>query len=186
MGISDWQPFVCEHILDKEQNLQILEFGVGNGTEMFLDKGNTVHSIEILTSTHDRSWFDAMTEKYADRSWRGSFVQLEGEIDEIERTERIPGLYDIQKSPMIQEALRPIVTPFFQEQAYDFIFVDPGIHLRPEILHLAFETNTKYIAVHDTRQGFNHYGWDYLQVPSNYQGIISGDGMGTSIFVRTD
>jgi hypothetical protein len=182
-SVTDWQPYISHQVLDKYKNLQILEFGLGVGTECFLDKGHTVHSVEILSSIQNTSWFDNMKQKYQNRAWRGSFVQISGEIDNIEINERVKGYYDIQKSPMIQETLRGIITPYFQEQTYDFIFVDPGIHLRPEIVNLAFETQTKFIATHDTSVGHNHYGWEYLNHPPIYQRLCDSNGMGTTLFV---
>jgi hypothetical protein len=182
----DWQPFLDEHIFSKESGLNILEFGLGYGTEYFLQKGNTVHSVEILSSIQDSSWFDAMKNKYQNASWSGSFVQLQGEIDSIQINERRNRIFDITKSPMIQTALKDVILPYFQEDTYDFIFVDPGIHLRAEIVNLCFETQAKYIATHDTSMDHTCYGWAFIQPPPNYQRIQTHYGMGTTLFIKND
>ncbi|MEK9767530.1 MAG: hypothetical protein VW683_01305 [Betaproteobacteria bacterium] len=163
----------AKYLLPKIQERGVktfLEFGLGDGTQHYLNAGLQVESVEL--SFDERSdWYDKCVERYSGSpNWNGTFVQIPESLRVMENNIRTDKNSDkIPHRKVDQQLLIFKDQPWFDdwsamlapwsETTWDCVFVDPGIHLRSE-LAVYFSTRAKMVAVHDIGNGHKMYGWD--------------------------
>jgi hypothetical protein len=157
-GFTDWQRAFEDYFKDKDVS-NVAEFGLGTGTECLVKVFDSVYSVEI--TPYDDNWFKTIENKKYD-NWKGVYRKTKDEYDE-----------DIQEFVLQQ----------IPKGKFDFVFVDPGVHFRPEIINLMFG-RTKYIGAHDTSVGHNDYHWDRIANRNDYKRINYPDGQGTSFWEK--
>ena len=63
IGAQDWVKYF-KIIFENSKIENLLEFGLGDGTEFLLDNVSNVTSLEISVSQLNKDWFDKSVNKY--------------------------------------------------------------------------------------------------------------------------
>lgn len=188
-GAQDWHTYF-KIIFNNIKINNFLEFGLGNGTEFLLDHCGHVTSAEISLGSYNKSWHDICVDKYKNyKNWSPIYIEASPEIveaNEIAQRQRYPISYDSHLPE-----LKKIVDTLLLNNKYDFIFVDAGIHNRGDLVNLVMG-KAPIIAAHDSSRDpgrilKNIYGYNIVQVPSNYLEFHFEDTyMGTTIWIDKD
>jgi|688.fasta_scaffold255744_2 hypothetical protein len=186
---QDWNYYFRE-IFSHEKINNFLEFGLGVGTEFLLENCEKVTSVELSLGSYNLEWYEKTKEKLKDYdNWESHYVNVPEEISNADQ--RAQKLRFPLEDTKYLKVLKKITDPFISNSAYDFIFVDAGIHLRGDLVNLSFD-KADIIAAHDTSRDHNRvlkniYGYNIVQVPSNYVEIHFEDTyMGTTIWIKKD
>ena len=157
----DWQyPF--HRLFVEFMPKRILEIGVGVGTKFLVEHGKLVISLELLKDEDKRQWYDLTCEELKYKpNWSGFLLECEDKM-----------------TPEVEEWLLK-----YMSQGWDLIFVDPGVHFRPEIINLCFG-NCKVVAAHDTSWGEDDYHWDRVEAPEDYHKVALSSGQGTTFWTK--
>lgn len=153
MSMLDWQPAV-EKLHELFPFQKVLEFGLGDGTQWFLDHCDEVHSIELHANPQTQNWYPMCLERYKDnKNWHPEFFSCDGDMQ----------LTDSMKDYICGRLFNRL-TP----KNFDLIFVDPGVHCRGDITNLCYD-HARVIAVHDTNVGHQNYGWAKMEGKGYYR-----------------
>jgi hypothetical protein len=186
IGAQDWVKYF-KIIFENSKIENLLEFGLGDGTEFLLDNVSNVTSLEISVSQLNKDWFDKSVNKYKNYKWNCVYIEADESIkkaNEIAQATRYPIKY---KDHIVE--LKKIVDQYTTENKYDLIFVDPGFHNRGDLVNLLFN-KTNIIAAHDTSRDENRilkniYGYNIVKIPKNYTEYHFEDTyMGTTLWIE--
>lgn len=159
----DWQPLMTE-IFNKYSPKTVFEFGLGLGTEFFLDRAKKVYSLELLSNSEYEPWYGDMIEKYKGReNWKPYLFKC---------MDKMTGVVKLQATSHLAR-IKP-----------DLVFVDPGVHFRGEIVNLCMKYKVPLIVAHDTSCGFDEndiYGWGKIE-PEGYEKEESAGKQGTTLW----
>lgn len=165
----DWQDFLQEQIqLHKPKT--IVEFGLGEGTELFTRLADKVYSIELACRDEHIEWFNKISEDLKDHEkWKGYIHNCEDEY-----TSKVRAYINLQLG-----RIRP-----------DFVFVDPGVHFRGQLVNQCVLLKIPMIAAHDTNFGFEEesgdaYFWKLIVTPG-YEKIHYQQGQGTTLWIKNN
>lgn len=180
---------------------RMIEFGLGDGTEFFLKRCEEVVSVELYTS--DKSLAEGLP--ISSDHWMGHFKEMfksyknwkvvgyEVGVAIIQAEMEITGKTGLRRGsePVTldyKNKLRKLIEKLFKDAAYDYAFVDAGIHLRGDIVNELFQ-KVPVIGAHDTKSAFQKelYGYNRVKVPGNYQefeGENCGEGITFWIKIR--
>lgn len=163
-----------------------LEFGVGYGTKYFLDHCDTVTSCEIILPDQTAHWFDHTREVYAQyKNWTpilkyGSPAMQNANVICYQKYQD-PEHY--QRDYLSE--LQGICNELFANKTFDVAFVDPGFHMRGDLVNELFH-RVPIIAAHDTNIAPKIYGWAKVRTPSNYEKIVCSKGQGVIFWISKD
>ncbi len=176
-----------------------LEFGLGYGTKFFLDHCDEVTSLEFVLPDPSIEPCDRCARLYESDRWYNQCLQL---FEEYANWHPLLCL----SSPFIQEAdiishqksqdpalidasylleLKYLCDELFSKKTYEMAFVDPGIHMRGDLVNELFG-RVPIIVAHDTNCANEKYGWSKIQTPCNYEKIHFSNGMGTTFWVSQE
>jgi len=182
---QDWIPYF-DKLFEQIKIKNFLEFGLGEGTEYFLNKCDSVTSIEISTSPRHKKWYDKCKEKYIGyRNWKPIYIKGSDKIikaDQLANKHGNPISYN-DHIPELKKVIQSITSQ-------DMIFVDSGIHNRGDILNLLFEENRfDIITAHDTSRKkmryYSIYGYNILKVPNDFAEFhFEGGTVGTTFWIK--
>lgn len=182
----------------KQYNINsVIEFGVGEGTNVFLENcTGKITSVELFTTDYPKAellkistdeWIDysiKQFEKYD--NWNAIKYEVQSSILKAEYDVTGKGTNGVirGKSPSNQEYIKELenLISTLNILEYDMAFVDAGIHLRGDIVNLLFN-KVNIITAHD----FNTrdiYGYSRISIPSTYEGFsgnYSSEGLGVFI-----
>lgn len=172
-------------LFEKVDIHSLVEFGLGNGTQYFLDHCDKVTSCEILLPHQSDGWFKAYQAYAMTNRW--THIQKVGSVY-LEKADRLA--QDEKTDPSLQDAtyileLKDLCDELFTRNSFDIAFINPRIHLRGDLVNELFQ-RVPIIVAHDTSYGKREYGWYKVQTPSNYQKIVYKDGYGTTFWVHRD
>lgn len=160
----------------------MIEFGLGVGTQFFLENVHEVSSVEIVCLDQNDSWYKTCLNSYANyTNWKPSIYKASKALTAANRiaiTKKDPALIDA--SYLLE--LRNLAIDMSKNKP-DLAFVDPGIHNRGDIVNCLFDL-VDIIVAHDTNHPGNIYGWNKVYTPSNYQKIVFTSGQGTTFWVK--
>lgn len=175
-----------ETIFDTIKIDNMLEFGLGVGTEFLCDNCKTVTSVELSLGDYNKQWTDKTKDLLKNyKNWKLHYIELPEQIKKSNKDaiEQKYPIKDISYLPV----LKNIIDPFLNDIFYDMIFVDAGIHNRGDIVNFCFN-KAKIIAAHDTcRKGNvieNIYGYNIVKCPDNYHEIHISRGLGTTFWIQ--
>ena len=184
---QDWNHYFNE-IFKHKKIKNLLEFGLGIGTEFLLENCSNVTSVELSLGDYNLDWYLRTKKTLTDyKNWESFYVDLPEEIKEADS--RAQNLKFPLEDTDYLVVLDNIVSPFIRRKKYDFIFVDAGIHLRGDLVNMCFG-KSDIIAAHDTsrvpyRVIPNVYGYNMVKVPDNYTEIYyECTYMGTTIWIE--
>jgi hypothetical protein len=163
-----------------------LEFGLGHGSKYFLDHCQHVTSCEIVLPDQTSDWFVYTTSLFQEyTNWmpilKWGSLSLQHANILAYRDHKDPALYD---ATYLLE-LKDICDELFKEKAYDLAFVDPGFHMRGDLVNELFD-RVPIIVAHDTNIAPDIYGWNKVHTPSNYEKIVFREGEGVTFWIRKD
>tara|TARA_R110001592_G_scaffold6540_1_gene35134 strand:+ start:3249 stop:3896 length:648 start_codon:yes stop_codon:yes gene_type:complete len=183
----------------KQYNINsVIEFGVGEGTNVFLKNcTGKITSVELLTTDYPLAeLLKISTDEWVNYSinefkkydnWNAVKYEVQSSILDAEYDVTGKGNKGVIRgnSPSsmdyIQELTNLINTLNISE--YDMAFVDPGIHLRGDIVNLLFD-KVNIITAHD----FNIqpiYGYNRINIPPTYEGYSGNHSMeGLGVFIK--
>ena len=162
---TDWQPFVLQ-VIQENKPKTIFEFGLGEGTELFLDNCEKVYSLELLANPELQEWYDKMGEKYLERdNWKSYLFKCE---------DKMTGVIKMQVGSHLKRT-KP-----------DLVFVDPGVQFRGELVNICFKHKVPLVIAHDTNYGYEEengdaYGWGLIN-PDGYETVEYQQGQGTILW----
>lgn len=176
----------------------VIEFGVGEGTNVFLEncKGK-ITSVELYTTDYHKAellkistdeWIDYSIKQFKGyNNWNAIKYEVQSSILDAEYDVTGRGENGVTRgdSPSNQEYIKELenLISTLNILEYDMAFVDAGIHLRGDIVNLLFN-KIDIITAHD----FNTrdiYGYSRILVPQTYEvfsGNYSNEGLG--VFIR--
>lgn len=166
---QDWVPYIYT-LLQHVELESVLEFGLGLGTEFWVDHFKKVQSVELSIGDFNKKWTDQTREKLKDyTNWDSEYISLSKKLIDANQY-AIDNKYPLKDTSYLSE-LKKVVEPFMKEYEYDIIFVDPGIHNRGDIVNIAFNY-APIVGCHDSdRTGRvikNIYGYNIVEPPENY------------------
>ena len=186
---QDWNYYFRE-IFSHEKINNFLEFGLGVGTEFLLENCEKVTSVELSLGSYNLEWYEKTKEKLKDYdNWESHYVNVPEEISNADQ--RAQKLRFPLEDTKYLKVLKKITDPFISNSAYDFIFVDAGIHLRGDLVNISFD-KADIIAAHDTSRDHNRvlkniYGYNIVNAPDNYTEIhYECTYMGTTLWIKND
>ena len=149
---------------------RFLEFGLGAGTQFFLENCDQVTSVELITEpvAAGRAWFEKCRQMYDGvTNWAGILYVCGPAAAEITRL----GHLGKNELPLDAETMLEVtkVTNRFvpTENMYDLIFVDCGILFRADLTNQMFG-KADIVVAHDTGDAYFTYGWNRLAHPADY------------------
>lgn len=163
-----------------------LEFGLGYGTKYFLDHCAQVTSVEILLPNQSYDWVDQTLDLLQDyTNWTPIIKQGSRNLlianDLSGKEAKDPALY----GSLYRLELKEICDELFKDKQYEVAFVDPGFHMRGDLVNELFD-RVPIIVAHDTGYAASQYGWNKIQTPSNYEKIVFREGAGVTFWIRSD
>lgn len=110
---------LLEPFLKELKPKAVLEFGLGEGSVPLRQLCDSLVSIELYCYDAHNGWFDRVKELFkGDAGWTGELYLCEKD----EHTEDV----------------KQYIDRVLNEYKPDFVFVDPGVHFRPEIVNQCF------------------------------------------------
>lgn len=195
----------CDHeydnleLIKKYKCKNIIEFGCGDGTKMFLDNCNKVTSVELCTKDihlantlkiSSVEWINKCKIMYKEyTNWNPIIIELTDSFIEAEKDivgKTLPRGSNPRNKEYLDE-LNVIIDNLFVSENYDLGFVDAGVHFRGDIVNCLYN-KVNIITVHDTNDkgnGANIYGYKRIKVPENYntsKGSKSDSGL--NIYIK--
>jgi hypothetical protein len=169
MPYTDWIDLMETEIPNK-QDLSMIEFGLGDGTEYLLKNFKNVFSYELMNT---KTWYLEAVQKFSiNENWDHKLVLWE----EI-------GFRDYEVN--LPEQLLKDIDTLFEKNNYDTVFMDGGYHVRGDIVnYIINKFYPKYIVIHDINYAFEEDGYHRISVPSNYRTEKNTNGEGTMIFIK--
>lgn len=175
----------------KHKIKNMLEFGLGKATEQFLREVDKVTSIEIYTSDKvveeklkisGPQWVEKFKNEFADIRWR--IIMIEAREGILKAEYEVTGHDKIKRgeNPTSNEYIKEINYIVSMLGAYDYVFVDAGIHLRGDIVNALFQ-RFPIIGAHDTNDKAI-YGYNRVVVPENYKVEEHPSGCGTTFWIK--
>lgn len=166
-----------------------LEFGVGKGTKFFLDNCQSVTSIELVVESRQKDvepWYEKCCDFFKNyTNWNPSMHVFSSNFDQADQRaheqldpEEIDGAYLTEINLLCDQ--------IFQSQKFDLAFVDPGIHIRGDIVNALFD-RVDIIVAHDTACTLHQmFGYYKVRSPNNYVKLVSKYGSGTTFWIKKD
>lgn len=191
LASNAWTDHVrCFNALFELQRIDVfLEFGLGRGTEFYLDHCGRVTSIELVVESR-RSVIEPWYEKCLDNfknytNWNPSIHYFSSNFDLADhraQEQLDPASID---SAYLSE-IDALCDRIFVGRHFDAAFVDPGIYIRGDIVNALFN-RVDIIAAHDTACTVHQmYGYYKVKCPDNYEEIVSKYGSGTTFWIKKD
>jgi hypothetical protein len=180
-GVQDWHPFF-EWLFKKWVPSTFFEFGLGVGTEYFLDSCPAVTSLEIAARPPHREWWEKSLKSYAAyQNWEPHFYEASDNLKAIDK--RAQGRdYPSDDRSHIEE-LQSVIDRTMGDRKFDLIFVDSGLHIRGDLLNLVLPLSD-VVAAHDTRASTSIYGWHTVEAPNHVQIEFPGNHFGTTFWIN--
>lgn len=174
MPYTDWIDIVEQTIPDKE-NINFLEFGLGEGTEYLVNNFKFVYSHELIDQNDPTliGWYDVAVEKFSSRkNWKSEVVFWK-DINFID--------YD----PNLPQQLLSRIDELFLKYEFNAVLVDGGYHVRGDIANYVLNKHQpKFVAIHDTNHNYIVDGYGRINLPDIYDTVKYEEGEGTYIFVK--
>jgi hypothetical protein len=164
----------------------LLEFGLGYSTKYLLDHCKNVTSCEIIMPDQNANWFNHTSELFA------KYPNWTPILKQGDQSMHIANHYatHARKNPALQDGsyllvIKEICDELFKDKQFDVAFVDPGFHMRGDLVNELFD-RVPIIVAHDTNIAPEIYGWDRVYTPSNYVKIVFAKGQGTTFWIHKD
>jgi hypothetical protein len=169
-----------ELLFEKTEINNALEFGLGLGTEYLLDNVKYLHSVELSVSDLNKNWTEKIKSTCGGYdNWKLDYIECPESI--VESNILVQSTHHPMKDETYRNDLYKLVDPFIDNQNWDLIFVDCGIHHRGDIVNRCMEKTIPLIAAHDT----NHseiYGYNLVN-NDKYHKIRKDTNNGTTFWV---
>lgn len=182
-------------LFEKHNIESMIEFGLGEGTSFFLDRLKEIVSVELYCSDRELAkklpiatdeWMEKFGKEFASyKNWEiipydcgPSILKAENEVTGHGKIER-------GENPVTQEykkEIKKLVDKLFKNKKYDYAFVDPGIHLRGDIVNALFG-KVDIIGAHDTNTK-PLYGYHRIVVPVDYSIEENKNGEGITFWKK--
>ncbi len=170
---------IFEHLQVKN----LLEFGLGNGSQVFIDYCDHVTSIEMVVDSENNQWFSHCKEKFSSvKNW----TPIEYQCNELLLKAHSISWRSHNPTEFLKEYtfyLREVVTSFLRKENYELVFVDSGFAARADIINAVF-SEVPIVVTHDTKHDPKMYGWGRIQVPGEYTEIHLDTPQGLTFWVR--
>jgi len=173
-------------LFDMVKIKSVLEFGCGYGTKYLLDNCTQVTSVEIVLPDQTNEWFLQTKQLFSGYNNWMPLIKY-GNIN-LQKA----NLFCIRerKDPALRDGyylleLKNICDELFTQNTYEMAFVDPGFHMRGDLVNELFD-RVSIIVAHDTSYGHDAYGWRKIYTPSNYTKISFTTGCGVTFWIRND
>lgn len=169
----------------------MIEFGLGEGTEWFLNNCEEVVSVELYSENTELAkklristdeWMPYFKKRFKNyNNWKIIPYNCGEDILRAEHDVTGYGKVDRGDNPTddgYKRELCDLIKKLFQKRRYDYAFVDAGIHLRGDIVNELFG-KVRVIGAHDTNTKLI-YGYNRIAVPEDYrseQGPECGEGI---------
>jgi hypothetical protein len=177
-----WYP-VFERIFNIKKINKMLEFGLGNGTEFLCDNVDFLYSVELAVHGDHNKWHDTIKSKMNSyTNWQSDLIMCPKSIIDADTIVLKNKNYYLEDK-IYSVDLKNIVEPYIKKE-WDLIFVDPGIHLRGEMIGWCIEENIPIIVNHDT-EFQSLYGYDLINL-KQYKYYSFDTTHGTGVFVNVN
>ena len=184
-------------LFEKHKIKSMIELGLGEGTKFFLDHLREVVSVELYTKDLQLAeklriptdeWMIKFGKEFASyKNWEIIPYECKKDIIEAERDVTGHGKVERGDDPTTKGYLKEIkklIDNLFKNKKYDYAFVDPGIHLRGDIVNALFG-KVDIIGAHDTNTR-PIYGYNRIVVPANYYVEENKNGEGITFWIKNE
>lgn len=184
---QDWNYYFSK-IFENEKILNMIEFGLGIGTPYLADNCKYLKSVELSLGSYNLEWYEKTVDLMKNyKNWESEYIIVNEKVSNAnDRAQKL-------KFPLLDtkylEDLEKIFNLSLKGLEYDFIFIDPGVHTRGDLVNMSFG-KADIIAAHDTSRDHNRvlqnvYGYNIVNVPENYVEIYYDcTYMGTTLWIE--
>jgi len=193
-----------KRVFDKLQVRTFLEFGLGFSTKYFMDRAQSVISVEFVTPGSGPEWMKYCLGLYRNsKNWIPITYFSGPNLDTKWAPNKYVGTDGVYRAAAYQPVklksyasidpsflgdLMRFVDKQVAEYQIDMAFVDAGICIRGDLVQVLFN-KVPIIAAHDVAPpGKRHlndvYGYGRVKAPDNYVEIYVSYGMGTAFWVE--
>lgn len=184
---QDWHYYFSK-IFENEKIINMIEFGLGIGTPYLADNCQHLKSVELSLGSYNLGWYEKTQELMKNyKNWESEYIIVNDKIsDANDRAQKLR--FPLSDTKYLVD-LEKIFNLSLGGLKYDFIFIDPGIHTRGDLVNMSFE-KADIIAAHDTSRDHNRilqnvYGYNLVKVPLEYEEIHFEDTyMGTTLWIK--
>jgi hypothetical protein len=162
-GNADWQEHMLQ-VMKDNKIINVVEFGLGQGSKFIKDNCINLHSIEIVVREEQRGWGEYVQELFKD------------DTDRFKLT-----MFDYEDK--WDDKLKNKIDRIFLE-GYDLAFVDSGSHARGQLVNYCMEKEIPFIMAHDTSHGKEVYGWGLIDSKGKYEKFEYPNGEGTTVWIK--
>lgn len=175
--------FYLAPFLELTSTSKVIEFGLGKGSEVFIDFCQHVQSIELVVEKDNLNWVEYCENKFAGASnWKSKKIicdELLLKAHSIAWRSHNPIEY-LESYPL---HLEKMINSLFFDVKCDLIFIDCGFAPRADILNKLFY-RAPILVAHDTNQDEKMYGWLRLSVPEKYTEVHFDTLQGLTFWVE--
>jgi hypothetical protein len=167
----------------------VVEFGLGDGTEYFLNNAEWVKSMEIASQRSgaaSKLWIEKCREKYKTFSnWRPEFMVCDDLIEAADILALQQKIHPAMVDKSYLQSLAKLVDDTLSDKNYDLGFVDYGLHVRGDLVNLLIG-RVPIVAAHDTNMTPEVYGWNIIKDRPDYLKVHYYKGQGTTFWIHRD
>jgi len=164
-----------------------LEFGVGEGTQYYLENCEEVTSIELLDSKNaeaSEQCYNQYLDLYSTATnWHPILHRCTKAIDDAVAVAELQNINPITVNSAYQLEIESICDSLFKNKTYDVVFVDTRVIVRGSIVNEIFG-RADIIVAHDVCNHPTIYGWEWVNTPDDYERIRFMEGSGTAFWIK--
>lgn len=187
---SEWTDHVrvFRKLFDLYPVSSFLEFGVGLGSKFYLENCSHLTSIELVLK--DRysfvvPWYIDCLDLFASYSnWSPSLHAFSDVVNQANQR-AISGIDPASQDLRYLLEINQFLDELFFDKKFQVAFVDPGIHIRGDLVNALFG-RVDIIGAHDTNFNSAVYGWYKVVTPPDYEKISFPHGSGTTLWIKKD
>ncbi|HSX11031.1 MAG TPA: hypothetical protein VLF94_04880 [Chlamydiales bacterium] len=184
-----------DHVRSFHQLFQVqsvdnfLEFGMGRATHFFLKHCQNVTSIELVVESRRKDvepWYEKCNHAFSIYThWCPSMHVFSARFDIADqRAHEQLDPATIDNTYLLE--IDQLCDQVFCDQHFDLVFVDPGTHIRGDIVNALFN-RADIIAAHDTAcTQHRMFGYYKVRCPDNYEEIVSKYGSGVTFWINRE
>jgi hypothetical protein len=170
-------------IIPQKSDKNILEFGCGLGTQYLCNNFKNVYSFEVYGND---SWYVKTVELLKPwDNWNGSFYTA----DELGL---VPNMQNIYKNPSSRDESVFRTPNGFYDKLNEFVdlstidvgFVDHSVCMRGETVNYLMDNDVPIIFAHDTKHGYETYGWGVVYQRDDYEVVNVNSGQGVTYWIK--
>ncbi|MEM1312724.1 MAG: hypothetical protein AAGF07_04650 [Patescibacteria group bacterium] len=174
-----WFP-VLDYVPDKLDK-NILELGLGQGTQHLLNNFKHVYSFEVF---HTKYWYDyTVKQNESYKNWEHKFIySTDLGISDVDA--ELVATKGVTRRTGVLKKYFELLEDFVDFKKLDVVFVDQGFHMRGECVNYFLDKKIPYVICDDWNFGEDdYYGYRGIKPNSSYFEKVYSGGMGDKVWI---